>query len=102
MEYTEQQKADFIEQFKLKRKKQIILAILVVPILVPAIILRGQPDRQLMGVGVEVYGPIFAVAVLAAMGFSLKNWRCPACNKYLGRGINPRYCPGCGIALGPL
>jgi predicted RNA-binding Zn-ribbon protein involved in translation (DUF1610 family) len=31
--------------------------------------------------------------------FSLRNWRCPACNKYLGKGTLPHYCPNCGVEL---
>jgi len=31
--------------------------------------------------------------------FSLYNWRCPACNKYLGKQRSPKYCSKCGVAL---
>jgi len=26
---------------------------------------------------------------------SWRNWRCPACEKYLGKPINPKRCPHC-------
>jgi hypothetical protein len=33
------------------------------------------------------------------IGFSVINWRCPSCNKYLGGDINRRICKKCGIRL---
>ena len=38
-------------------------------------------------------------SVLYLLIFSLKNWRCPACNGYLGKAISPRFCSKCGAAL---
>ena len=41
--------------------------------------------------------------VLAYVGltvlFSLANWRCPACHRFLGRYGNPRFCSKCGAPL---
>jgi hypothetical protein len=31
--------------------------------------------------------------------FSFRNWRCPACDKYLGKAIGPRFYAKCGVAL---
>jgi rRNA maturation endonuclease Nob1 len=31
--------------------------------------------------------------------FSLFNWRCPSCNKYLGKAINAKFCAKCGVQL---
>jgi hypothetical protein len=31
--------------------------------------------------------------------FTWVKWRCPNCEKYLGRERNPRFCPQCGITL---
>ncbi|KAF0138149.1 MAG: hypothetical protein FD122_3859, partial [Stygiobacter sp.] len=37
------------------------------------------------------------VAILGAYAiFSFKNWRCPACDKYLAKQTNPSFCPNCG------
>jgi rubrerythrin len=46
-----------------------------------------------------VIGPVIVALVVGALVFSLKNWRCPACDKYLGKGISPSFCPKCGVAL---
>ena len=39
------------------------------------------------------------VVILGVVLFSLKNWRCPACNAYLGKGMAPSFCSKCGIPL---
>ena len=31
--------------------------------------------------------------------FSFRNWRCPACNGYLGRSMSMNFCPKCGVEL---
>jgi hypothetical protein len=33
---------------------------------------------------------------LGALAFSFFNWRCPACGKHLGRGVDPQSCKKCG------
>jgi hypothetical protein len=42
---------------------------------------------------------VVGIVVLGFFGFSLANWRCPACDAYLGRRLNPATCPSCGGAL---
>jgi hypothetical protein len=40
------------------------------------------------------------VAVIVAfVGFSAFNWRCPSCRKYLGADIGRRICRRCGTRL---
>jgi len=100
MEYTEQHKAAFKEQFLLRRKRQIVLAIpLVVLVVVFAALGEGKNGEAVLGLSPAVIGPAFLLFVVGALVFSLRNWRCPACDGYLGKGINPRFCPGCGAAL---
>ncbi|HSG08842.1 MAG TPA: hypothetical protein VLA36_10825 [Longimicrobiales bacterium] len=42
---------------------------------------------------------VVAAVVLGFFGYSLVNWRCPACDRYLGQRMNPRACPSCGQVL---
>lgn len=70
MEYTEEQETAFKQQFAERRRRQIVVA-----------------------------GPAFVVLVISALAFSLWNWRCPACNRYLGKGARPRFCAKCGAPL---
>jgi hypothetical protein len=46
-------------------------------------------------------GLVFGIAgVAAGIGFSLWNWRCSACNAYLGkRFVGVSYCHSCGAKL---
>jgi rubrerythrin len=52
-----------------------------------------------MGLPTEVLSGALLVFAIGAVLFSLKNWRCPGCERYLGRGISPRFCPRCGVGL---
>jgi hypothetical protein len=100
MEYTEQQKETFKQQFAERRKRQILLAVPLVAIFLAFLFLTDEKNRvALPGVPPAVVGPAIVLAVVGALVFSFRNWRCPACDKYLGKGISPRYCPKCGVAL---
>jgi Zn finger protein HypA/HybF involved in hydrogenase expression len=98
-DYTEEQQEQFMREFAAERRRQIIVAIGFAPFLV--LLVAGSrrwgedPLIQLPFVLV-VLG--FA-AVVGLLVFSRKNWRCPACGKYLGRSIGVCECPGCGITL---
>jgi DNA polymerase II large subunit len=37
--------------------------------------------------------------IISVLAFSFLNWRCPSCNKYLGKAINPKFCSKCGTQL---
>ena len=39
--------------------------------------------------------------VTFAVIFSLRNWRCPCCNRWLGNQLDPQSCVGCGVRFGP-
>ncbi|HET6373844.1 MAG TPA: hypothetical protein VFG76_11075 [Candidatus Polarisedimenticolia bacterium] len=96
MQYTEEQKAEHKRRFAVKRRNQ---AMIVIPVLgaMALLILTNRKGAALWNPSVVV--PIAFAIILAGLGFSLYNWRCPACNKYLGRGLGPRFCPKCGVEL---
>jgi hypothetical protein len=100
MKYAEQQKASFKEQFAVRRKRQIIpfvasiLAVIAVKVATDE--LNG---RAVIGIPGSVIGPLSLMFVVGVIAFSSRNWRCPACNNYLGREIGPRFCSKCGVAL---
>ena len=63
------------------------------------LVLRLRGVEEVFGVpsgrwGLYLFG--YGVAVVL---FSFVNWRCPACNKPLGRYGNPRFCFRCGAPL---
>jgi len=53
-----------------------------------AFLMRANVDLSAYGLSPVVFGPAFLVLAAAAATFSFANWRCPACNGYLGRGLN--------------
>jgi len=100
MEYTEEQKAAFRQQFAIRRKRQIILAVPLVALIVAFAVLTDEKSGStVLGLPIAVVGPAFLVLVLGAIVFSVRNWRCPACDRYLGKGMSPRFCPKCGVSL---
>ena len=90
MEHTESQKAEFMATYASRRTRQIVVSVALIALLVPVAI-SSERVKGLTG--------LLFVLVLMAVAFSLKNWRCPACNAYLGRCFNPRFCQKCGVQL---
>jgi hypothetical protein len=98
--YTAQEQAEFRQQFAARRTRQIIVSIPLVALIVAfAAFTDDKSGGTLLGLPLAVGGPVFLVLIVAAIVFSLRNWRCPACNRYLGKAINPRFCQKCGVAL---
>lgn len=97
MDYMEEKK--IFEEFKAKRKKQIFAALILIAVMIYIIIAGEKPELRSPGIPEKylIYGIIGIFVAIA--GFSFKNWRCPVCNKYLGRGINPESCKNCGAKL---
>ena len=99
MEYTEQQKAEFKEQFATRRTRQIVCVVVILAVILPLMMAEERADQGLLGMSVAVLGPLVLGVVVAGVIFSFRNWRCPACNRYLGKGANPVFCPRCGVEL---
>jgi rubrerythrin len=93
--YTEKKKAEFKAKFTETRRRQMAL---VVPV-GGAVLLLVLGGRYAADIGLQPIALSAAFLVLVAAGFSWLNWRCPACGKYLGRGLSPNQCPKCGVAL---
>ena len=99
MEYTEQQKAEFKTVFARRRRNQVILAVPVLTLMALLVLSDQSAGSWMLGLPVLVAVPVALLAFVGALLFSLRNWRCPACNGYLGKGVNPRFCAKCGVAL---
>jgi len=99
MQYLEQQITELKAEFARRRKRQFLVTI---PLAAGVVLLRVFRDKEaglIFGFPAStVMGVAFGV-VLAVVAFSLWNWRCPACNKYLGKGMSPDFCRKCGIPL---
>ena len=94
MNYTPEQLAGFKAEFARRQKRQLGVAAVIFAGVIAIWILRDRSPLE---------SPAGITVFLAAMGailvYTLQNWRCPACGKYLGKGAFPRFCPQCGVAL---
>ena len=86
------------KDFRVRQSRQLFAMAITLLLLIFLVLLYKRPD---------IFGEIskhsiFAAQVLliaAFIGFSAVNWRCPACNKYLGTDINRRICRKCRTRL---
>jgi len=83
-----------VEEFRRRRKRQLWLAAFLIAGLIS---LTWLMERQ--GQSEKARGAIVITIVLAALAYSWRNWRCPACNGYLGKSAFLSFCPRCGIPL---
>jgi fatty acid desaturase len=99
MQYTEQQLEDFKAEFARRRKRQLLVSLPVVAAFLIFAVASQKGMVPFFGLPPAVVGAIAFAVILGTLVFSLSNWRCPACNKYLGKGIGPSFCPRCGVPL---
>ncbi len=99
MKWTPQQERVFKETFAVRQRRQISVAIPLVIAMFWYVVAADEPAGTVLGYPLAVVGPLFLVFIVGALVFSLKNWRCPACDRYLGKVWNPRHCHSCGVAL---
>jgi hypothetical protein len=97
MQNSDDRQADVRAEFSRRRRNQLVLA---VPVLMAIFLMTAVEDSQAAyGIPAALLKPAAIVIVVGAIAYSLYNWRCPACSRYLGRWINPRYCVRCGAQL---
>ena len=96
--YTDRERAAFKDAYaKRWRKKLMMIALLFAVMTALAV---TEDDDTIVGIPAPVSGPIALVVIFAGwVVVENGNWRCPACNEYLGRAFNPKRCRGCGIEL---
>ncbi len=75
------------EEFRARQRRQKILAFGLFVVMTPVLV-----AIKLRRLSISWVIPI-VVLILGAMVYSLKNWRCPACQKVLGRSWNYQICP---------
>src|SRR5688572_23865545 len=99
MQYRPEQLAAFKESFAARRRRQLIIAIPVIAAMVFVAIASESSRSSLAGIPVRILTTVGLLFVIGALGFSFYNWRCPACNRYLGKTVNPKFCSKCGTTL---
>ena len=85
----------------MKRRRRIMLtvAIPVLPLAIAMLYSRDHPHANILGISVSTIAILSVPGVLIALGVMLYVWRCPQCDRYLGRSLNPKFCPHCGTPL---
>ena len=97
-EYTDQQRAAFEDAYANRLRKQLIMIVLLFAVMAPLPFI--EDGATFFGLSGAVLGPISLVAIFVGwVIFNGRNWRCPACDNYLGRAFNPKHCRRCGIEL---
>ncbi len=100
MDYTEAKVAEFRKLFQVRRRKQILAALLfLLTLFVLAVVGKGNAVWGEAILRLGFFLPVTAMLATGILSFSLYNWRCPACEKSLGISVNPGFCRHCGIPL---
>lgn len=87
------------QKFKQRKIRQIIIVVLIIPIMILLLQIKKNPDSEIFGLNYDQIGIVSLIIIGAAVIFSFINWRCPNCNKYLGRRMNINNCSNCGAEL---
>jgi hypothetical protein len=85
--------------FAVRRKRQLLLLIPVVLLFAFAFLVGTGKLPVPIDPSSTTPKIVLFLVVAACVGYSWVNWRCPACNGYLGRGIGPKHCRNCGAEL---
>ena len=89
---------EIIEEFKRKRTRQIMAVGPVVLAFIALFSVEGNPTG-IFGLSSNIVLTIAFALIIFVLIYSFFNWRCPSCNKYLGKAINPKFCAKCGVQL---
>lgn len=95
----EQSQTDIMSKFKSRFIKQLIVTIVLLPAIVVVVIARRSDTDFLFGFETSTLAMIAIPLFIIGLVFSFFNWRCPNCNKYLGKEIYPKFCNKCGSQL---
>jgi hypothetical protein len=76
-------------EYKRRLRRQVIVPVVGIILIGLSFLIGGSDAAKIAAVLVIV--PLF--------GFTIWNWRCPACNGYLGKGSNHSFCPKCRARL---
>ena len=94
MDHTEEQALAFRQEFLRRRNRNL------------AVVLPGAAAIIALAAGGGALGltgnarliPPFVLALIV-VGVSMRYWRCPACDGYLGKALNPVACRHCDFTL---
>ena len=85
--------------FALRRTRQIAATVPFLVALVVFVAGLDKADETVFGLAPIIWAPVLMVLMIVVGVVSFVNWRCPACDGYLGKNWNPNFCPKCGAGL---
>ena len=86
------------KEFRQRQSSQLLsIAVSLLLILLLALV-QKRPDL-FWGLPKNAVSGLQIIVIAAFVAFSVFNWRCPACDKYLGPDINRHLCKKCGTRL---
>ena len=89
-----------VQDFKRRKVRQWIVAVPLVFVMFFFFWLKENPEASIGGFSSATLAKLGLGLIFSALIFSYWNWRCPSCDKYLGKVINPKFCLHCGSQLG--
>ncbi len=87
------------EEFAVRRRRQVVATVSLIGVLVLMIVFVEVKMIPFPWMGSAAWLLILLELILLGGLFSLSNWRCPACNQYLGKSMSPKSCGKCGTQL---
>lgn len=94
-----QSKEEVMSTFKRRRKVQMAISGSMIALILISWLGASRGAKYFQHIPPHYLGLTFGALILASLVLSLINWRCPACNTYLGKKISPRFCSKCGTEL---
>ena len=99
MTETTQDPARVKAEFRKRRLGQWLMMGLLAALLVAIVLLDESPTQNLLGIPPVGWIVLLLVGLAAAIFYSLRYWRCPACNHWFKSALFMRNCPKCGVEL---
>ncbi len=96
---TDRSDREFSRIYAQRRRRQIVLLFVVLPVGAVSFVFRLTGIHELFGIPTLTFVVSLLLFVGLCLAFSHLNWRCPACGRYLGESLDHSHCPGCGISL---
>jgi hypothetical protein len=87
---------EIIEEFRKRRRRQFIYSGCGVALAMLSRVAVSQLGKKAPWLTDEVFVGVFMALVATFLIVSFLNWRCPACDKYIGRSLFPNFCQKCG------
>ena len=99
MVMQEERDESIMREFRRRRSRQLYAVGMVIFLLVAVLWKHSHPGLILGELSKSVVLFLEIALVGAFVAFSASNWRCPACNHYLGPNIAQEYCRKCRSRL---